>query len=88
MSERSVLTLGSGEAVLGPAVRVSVEVHQCVLLLDAEPRHVRLHLLHDHLARDALVRLCKEDNAICLKTMPLTKYSMQHRTGLLQLIKV
>ena len=59
MSSKQWLTLGSGEAVLGPAVRVSVEVQQCVLLLDAEPRHVSLHLFHDRLARNTLVRFWK-----------------------------
>ena len=52
-----LVTLGAGEAALGPAVRVSVHAQQAVLLLHAEPHAVLLRRLHHFVTADAAVRL-------------------------------
>jgi len=44
-------TLRSWVSVLGPSKRVAVEVKQCVLLFNSEPRVVALGFRHDLYAR-------------------------------------
>jgi hypothetical protein len=53
------LTLGSWEAILGPAEGPSVLSQQRVLLLNAEPRSRVLSAGHDRVARLTEVGLCK-----------------------------
>ena len=54
-----LLTLGSWEAILGPAERMTVVVEKRVLLFDAKPWDGILRPLHHLIARLAAIRLCK-----------------------------
>ena len=58
--------LGAGEPVLGPAEGMLVLVEERVLLLDTEPRHFSLSLIHHDLTRLTVVGLWKGKKGIAM----------------------